>query len=102
MEFIEKNTMKILSNPGVDSHQLLNSENSRSNRVTITQVFVQPDAVQPRHIHKTSEQIWIAIKGTGLLLLENDTERVFTTGDVVRFAENDVHGLRNDSKEVFE
>ena len=36
MEFIEKSSIVELSNPGVVSRQLLNPENSSSERVTIT------------------------------------------------------------------
>jgi quercetin dioxygenase-like cupin family protein len=102
MEFILKNDIKRLSNPGVDSYQLLNPENSKSERITITNVIVKPIAMQPRHIHETSEQIWIATKGVGVLLLDNNGEQIFSEGDVVRFADKDVHGLRNDSSDVFE
>ncbi len=102
MEYIEKQNIKCLSNPGVDSYQLLNPENSTSERITITNVFVSPNAIQQRHNHETSEQIWIAIKGKGTLLLDNNVEKSFFAGDVVRFVDKDVHGLRNDSNEVFE
>ena len=105
MEYIKNTEIEVLSNPGVESFQLLNPKNSDSTRVTITKVLVQQGAIQPRHVHETSEQIWIAAKGTGMLLLyENgiETERVFECGDVVRFADGDVHGLRNDGQEVFE
>ncbi|MBQ3514062.1 MAG: cupin domain-containing protein [Lachnospiraceae bacterium] len=101
MEFIEKNKIKELSNPGVVSRQLLNPENSESERVTITEVHLEIGACQPRHIHETSEQIWYATKGTGKLLLADDMEKVFSAGDVVRFADGDVHGLLNDGIEEF-
>ena len=101
MEFISRDEIKELSNPGVVSRQLLNPENSASERVTITEVHVAPGAVQPRHVHETSEQIWYAVRGKGTLLLVNDTECAFSEGDVVRFADSDVHGLRNDSDEMF-
>lgn len=41
------------------------------------------------------------MKGSGKLLLENNGEKDFRAGDVVRFADNDVHGLYNDSGEEF-
>ncbi|MBR1639957.1 MAG: hypothetical protein IJ688_11275 [Treponema sp.] len=69
MEIIKKSEIKILSNPGVESFQLLNPENSKSERITITRVLVQPNNEQPRHKHDTSEQIWIAVRGKGVLLL---------------------------------
>lgn len=102
MELIRKHTIACFSNPGVESFQLLNPENSASERVTITRVVVQPGAVQPRHAHDGSEQIWVGIRGNGVLLLDNGQEAKFTAGDVVRFADRDIHGLRNDSGEGFE
>ena len=102
MELIKRNQIKILCNPGVDSAQLLNPENSKSERVTITKVTVQAGSEQPRHKHDTSEQIWIAVKGKGTLLLADDEEADFEEGDVVRFADGDIHGLKNQSQNVFE
>lgn len=97
MEFLIFESFKQLSNPGVLSVQLLSPHNSRSNRVTITSVTVDPGAEQPRHAHKTSEQIWIAIEGTGTLLLEGDATLEFHQGQVVRFEDGDVHGFINTS-----
>ena len=62
MEFISKEKIVELSNPGVVSRQLLNPENSSSERVTITEVHLEIGACQPRHIHDASEQIWYATK----------------------------------------
>lgn len=101
MEFIHKDSIKELSNTGVVSRQLLNPENSQSERITITEVHLEPNAIQPRHIHKNSEQIWYAVKGIGTLLLEDGKEKQFTAGDVVRFADGDVHGLLNNSDNEF-
>lgn len=101
MEFIRSTDIKSLRNPGVESRQLLNPDNSASTRVTITEVHLEPGASQPRHIHESSEQIWYAVKGSGKLLLENDTEKPFMAGEVVRFADKDVHGLLNDGGEEF-
>lgn len=58
IEFIRKDNIIELSNPGVTSRQLINSENSKSERVTITEVHLEVGASQPRHKHDTSEQIW--------------------------------------------
>ena len=101
LEIIKKSEIKVLSNPGVKSFQLLNPENSNSERITITRVLVQPDNEQPRHKHDTSEQIWIAVRGKGILLLADNKEEVFEPGDVVRFADEDIHGLKNNSQDVF-
>ena len=101
MEFIDSKDIKELSNPGVVSRQLLNPENSSSERVTITEVHLEAGASQPRHTHESSEQIWYAIKGSGKLLLADGKEKEFAAGDVVRFADKDVHGLLNDSEGEF-
>lgn len=101
MEFISRENIKILSNPGVASRQLINPENSESKRVTITEVHLDVGSTQPRHKHDYSEQIWYAIQGTGKLLLADEKEMIFTAGDVVRFADNDIHGLLNNGETEF-
>ena len=101
MEFINGSDIRELSNPGVVSRQLLNPENSKSERVTITEVHLEAGASQPRHIHDASEHIWYATKGTGKLLLADDKTMEFKAGDVVRFADKDVHGLLNDGEGEF-
>jgi quercetin dioxygenase-like cupin family protein len=95
MEFIPGNEVKVFANGGVESRQLLFPENSASTRVTITMVTVAPGAVSPRHRHEASEQAWAAIAGVGTLLLDQAQTHPFHAGDVVRFAEGDVHGFEN-------
>jgi quercetin dioxygenase-like cupin family protein len=102
MEFLEPETFKHLSNPGVQSTQLLSPHNSSSNRVTITSVTVDPGAEQPRHKHETSEQIWIAIEGSGTLLLKDEKTLEFRKGQVVRFQDGDIHGFKNTSDAPFQ
>jgi len=101
MELIKSNNITNMSNPGVVSRQLLNPDNSKSTRVTITEVHLEPGAIQPRHTHEHSEQIWYATKGCGKLLLADNAETAFSEGDLVRFADGDVHGLKNDSESEF-
>jgi len=101
MEFISKSEIVRLVNPGVVSRQLINPENSKSTRVTITQVHLAPGASQPRHTHESSEQIWYALSGSGLLLLADGQTRDFSAGDVARFADGDVHGLENTGEGEF-
>ena len=64
-------------------------------RVTITRVTVQPGAINPPHRHPASEQIWVALEGSGILLLDDERTEPFAAGDVVRFADGDLHGFRN-------
>lgn len=95
MEYIKAKDIITLANPGVISRQLLNPVNSGSEKVTITEVHLEPGAVQPRHTHDHSEQIWYAVRGKGKLLLADGAEKDFVAGDVARFEANDVHGLEN-------
>ncbi|MEN9438023.1 MAG: hypothetical protein RIR09_2678 [Pseudomonadota bacterium] len=101
MELITHDQFRLLSNPGVASLQLLSPQNSKSTRVTITRVTVEPGAVQPRHEHETSEQIWLAIAGSGTLLLAEGETKSIAEGEVVRFADGDVHGFENTSDAPF-
>lgn len=102
MEFIKSNDVLVLTNEGVESHQLLSPHNSKSDKVTITHVIIEPGSSQPRHKHSDSEQIWIALSGNAKLLLENDSSIDFHQGDIVRFEIKEIHGLLNQSSQKFE
>lgn len=101
MELIRKPSIPAFSNSGVVSHQLLSPENSASTRLTLTRVVIQPDAVNPRHKHESSEQVWMALEGEGTLLLGDGRTEPFVAGDVARFAEGDVHGFHNTGSQPF-
>jgi quercetin dioxygenase-like cupin family protein len=102
VELIRAEAITQLTNSGVTSRQLLFPENSRSARVTITHVTVQPGAKNPPHRHTASEQVWVALRGNAQLLLEGDSVLPFTQGDVVRFEEGELHGLENNASSEFE
>lgn len=71
-ELIRKAPIQTFSNCGVESQQLLSPENSASRRVTITRVVIQSGAVNPRHKPESSEQVWIALDGERILLLDEE------------------------------
>ena len=101
MELIRSSDIPVLSNSGVESRQFLFPENSSSERVTVTHVTIPPGAKQPMHRHKTSEQVWIALEGSGRLILEDGKEEIFSAGDVVRFEDGDPHGCVNAGTKPF-
>ena len=101
MEHLTHNDFKLLTNPGVTSLQLLSPHNSSSTRVTITRVTVEPGAVQERHCHDSSEQILLALSGSGTLLLAEGRTKPFSAGEVVRFIEGETHGIHNTGDEPF-
>src|SRR3974390_86980 len=101
MEFIPATSIETLRTAGIESRQLLFPENSSSSRVTVTQVTLASSGTNPRHRHGTSEQVWVALQGSGTLLLGDGATRSFAAGDVVRFEDGDVHGLHNSGAEPF-
>ena len=102
MELIRAGEVKEFTNAGISSRQLLFPENSQSTRITITRVIVKPGAKNPPHRHATSEQVWIALRGSGQLLLDEDKSISFAEGDIVRFEDGDLHGFENTSTSEFE
>jgi len=101
MELIHHTSIPVFKNNGVQSEQLLFPENSNSSRVTITRVTVEPGAANPRHFHESSEQIWVALVGSGTLLLADNKTHPIEAGDVVRFEEGDLHGFKNTGTSKF-
>lgn len=95
MEIIRRTEIASFAKGGITSEQLLFPENSQSQRVTITRVTVAPGAKNPPHAHPASEQVWVALRGSGVLLLGGAATAPFAEGDVVRFVEGDVHGFVN-------
>jgi quercetin dioxygenase-like cupin family protein len=95
MELFRRTEVQSFANSGVTSEQLLNPENSASQRVTITRVTVAPGARNPPHTHAASEQVRDALRGVATLLLEADATEAFAEGDIVRFADGESHGLVN-------
>jgi quercetin dioxygenase-like cupin family protein len=102
MELIRAADTQSFSNSGVTSRQLLFPENSSSVRLTITRVTVQLGARNPPHRHATSEQVWVALRGSGQLLLDGGRSLPFAEGDVVRFEDGDLHGFENTGESEFE
>ena len=102
MEFFRAGEFTCLSNSGITSSQLIFPENSRSERITITRIIVTQGAQNPAHRHASSEQIWIALRGEGTLLLEGDKAMPFGEGDVVRFEDKGLQGFVNTGTSEFE
>lgn len=102
MELIRQQDIETLSNSAVRSRQLIFPENSRSRRITVTRVTVPSGAKNPPHRHATSEQVWVALRGSGTLLLDNEESAAFAAGDVVRFEDNEYHGFANSGAIEFE
>jgi quercetin dioxygenase-like cupin family protein len=95
VEIIRRAEVTSLRNGGVTSEQLIFPVNSASQRVTVTRVTIAPGSRNPPHVHAAAEQVWVALRGSGVLLLAGTSTMPFAEGDVARFAEGDVHGFEN-------
>ena len=93
VEIIRAGENATFSNSGITSRQLLFPENSRSKRITVTRATVAPGATNPPHRNASSEQVWVALRGKGLLLLGDGKTLAFSAGDIVRFEDNEFHGF---------
>lgn len=102
MEFIRALDAGASTESGVTLRRLLYPETSSSERLTITGVTVAPGARNEPHRHASFEQVWVAVRGSGRLLLEGGVTMPFSAGDVVRFEENDLHGFENTGDVDFE
>ena len=69
VEIIRSTEIASFTNGGLTSEQLLFPENSQSQRVTITRVTIALGARNPPHAHAASEQVRVALRGSGILLL---------------------------------
>ena len=65
MEIIRRAGISSFAADGVASEQLLFPENSKSQRLTITRVTVAPGAKNQPHSHAASEQVSVALRGSG-------------------------------------
>ena len=101
MEIIRSAMIPTLRNSGVESQQLLFPENSASERLTITRVTMAPGAINPRHVHTSSEQVWVALEGSGTLLLAEGKTIPFAAGDVARLSDGESHGFINSGEVPF-
>ena len=86
---------EVLSNPGIQSRQLLSSSNSPNAQVTITHVTMEPGSLSRRHLHEHSEQTWIVELGEGILLLAHERTEPLRAGDIIHTPAGDVHGVEN-------
>lgn len=102
MEIIRASECTVFRKPGLTSRHLLFPGNSNSERITITRNTVAPGGKNNPHRHEDAEQIWVALRGSGHLLLEGGETMPFGEGDIARFEDGDLHGFENTSDIDFE
>ena len=90
-----------LQNSGFRSVQIVWPNNAPDARVTITRVTMEPGATSARHVHPTSEQIWLIEQGNALLLMADGQTDGLRASDVVRTPAGTIHGVTNTGSEPF-
>jgi mannose-6-phosphate isomerase-like protein (cupin superfamily) len=82
------------------SHMLISPQNSSTKNLSIQISTIPKGSGQPIHAHDP-EQCYYIIKGTGLMIIEDETREV-TSGDAIYIPPNKNHGIKNIGDEVLE
>ena len=80
------------------SHFLLDAGDLGSRNLTVTWVDVPPGGEQRAHSHADSEQVYVIVRGRGLMRVGDEQESV-ETGDLVFIPPKTGHAIRNDGDE---
>jgi mannose-6-phosphate isomerase-like protein (cupin superfamily) len=75
------------------SHMLISPQNSSTMNLSIQISTIPKGSEQPIHAHDP-EQCYYIIKGTGLMIIEDETREV-TSGDAIYIPSNKKHGIKN-------
>ena len=78
---------------GFTTHLLIGETNSGSKNISIQVTDIEPDGMQFVHSHE-QEQCYYIISGTGLMIIEGQSEEV-EEGDAVFIPSNSKHGINN-------
>jgi mannose-6-phosphate isomerase-like protein (cupin superfamily) len=79
---------------GQDSFLLLTKGQFGSQRLSITWVEGPPGSEQPHHTHPESEQVYVIVKGRGLMMV-GDEEQEVGPGMLVFIPPGTPHAIRN-------
>jgi len=79
---------------GQNSHLLLTKCQFGSRNLTITWVDCEPGGEQQMHAHKTEEQVYVIVRGMGMMKA-GDEEREVRSGSLVFIPPGTPHAIRN-------
>ena len=80
------------------SYLLLDRGQFGSSRLSVTWVEGKPGSEQQVHAHETSEQVYVVVRGRGLMRVADEQERV-EAGDLVFIPPKTGHAIRNEGDE---
>jgi mannose-6-phosphate isomerase-like protein (cupin superfamily) len=84
---------------GQVSHLLLAEGQFGSQHLCITWVECQPGSEQARHRHPAQEQVYVVVRGQGVMLV-GDEERTVSQGTMVFVPPGTEHAIRNTGSEL--
>jgi len=86
---------------GIRSTYLLSKDNAPFTCLSLTSIRVMCGGIQERHVHHSSDQIWLALAGEASLLIDDGSIVALTAGQIVYFQAGDVHGVSNSTSNDF-
>jgi len=92
-----KNTGQL---PILSSWMLISPQNSSARGISVQISEIPVSSAQPMHNHDP-EQCYYIIKGSGLMIIEDETRQV-SAGDAVYIPSNKKHGIKNIGDGVLE
>ncbi|MBJ7609388.1 MAG: cupin domain-containing protein [Candidatus Dormibacteraeota bacterium] len=84
---------------GLQSHVLLDAGDFGSKRLVVTWVVVPPDGGQRPHVHDASEQVYIIVRGRGMMTV-GDEQAAVEVGDLVLVPPQTSHSIANASEDT--
>ncbi|MEE2639203.1 MAG: cupin domain-containing protein [Planctomycetota bacterium] len=91
-ESVEKNKVQMEGAEGCSMRQLITDADGAPN-FAMRQFEVEPGGKTPLHSHPYEHEVFV-LEGDGVVM-EGQTERPISKGDVIYVAPNDVHQFRN-------
>ena len=79
---------------GQVSHLLLTKGQFGAQDLSVTWVEGQPESQQELHAHSSQEQVFVIVRGRGLMLVDQEEQEV-TPGSLVFIPPGAVHAIRN-------
>jgi mannose-6-phosphate isomerase-like protein (cupin superfamily) len=98
--FNRKNSKNTGELPILTSWMLISAQNSSTKNLSVQISEIPVGSEQPIHNHEP-EQCYYIIKGTGLMIIENESKEV-RAGDAVYIPSNLKHGIKNTGDDVLE
>ena len=99
METQEKARSPVHRRGGQSSFLLLTEGQFGSEHLAITWVDCPPGSRQGLHRHDTEEQVYVIVRGRGVMIVEGDEEEV-AEGTLVYVPPRSDHAIRNTSDEM--